>query len=108
MKMITDNIKAITTTIISISAALGVIWGMIGFVDGRYAHATYVQSVENRVTLNELKQLYRDALENLYFYRGQVRKYPEDVELQRRLADAEKEVKDIKAQIDQLTKKKGA
>ncbi len=68
-------------------------------VDNRYAHATDMQQLQQRVLSNEINQTYRDARAEYWFLKKQVAKYPNDVELKQKLKDAEDEVKRLKLQL---------
>ena len=74
------------------------------YLDTRYALATELNALERKVDKMELEDLYKDALENLYFYRSQNRKYPDDKEIQDRLKEAQDEVDHIKKQLDEIEK----
>lgn len=100
---IMDGAKVVT----SLAAFLGIVFGAINYVDSVALTAVKpiadrVTTLEERLTLNELNDLLRRALENLYFYRDQVRKYPGDQDLQDRLFEARKEVEDLKGRIKNL------
>ncbi len=66
------------------------------YIEERFAKADDLKKIEIRLEINELQTLYKTALENLYFYRDQNRKYPDDVKLKEKLTEAEEEVKDLK------------
>jgi len=66
------------------------------YIEERFAKADDLKKVEIRLEINELQTLYKTALENLYFYRDQSRKYPNDEKLGEKLVEAEEEVKDLK------------
>jgi len=83
---------------------LTAVFSFVFYIDGRYAHATTVQKLEKRVELNELRDLYKTALDNQYFYRDQLRKYPLDEDLKSKLNEAETEVKDLKQLITAVKK----
>jgi hypothetical protein len=100
-----NDVRNILVFITALSAAGGVIYGAVNFVDSRYALAEDVQKLEERLTLAELKDLLHKALENLYFYKSQIRKYPEDEELKERLKEAQAEVDSIKKRIEAIEKK---
>lgn len=61
-----------------------------------------VEKLEDRLTLNELKDLLKDALDEMYYWRKQARKYPDDIEIADKLEDAEENVKDLKERIKKL------
>lgn len=83
---------------LSSSAVGGVMW-----VDGRYAKASAVEELEERVTLAELKDQLRTATEEYFFLRQQARKYPDDQEIQDELEDAKELVDSLKKQIEENT-----
>jgi len=66
------------------------------YIEDRFALAAEVEKLEHRVNINELQSLYKISLENLYFYRDQNRKYPDDLKLREKLKEAEDEVKNLK------------
>ena len=66
------------------------------YIKDRFALAAEVEKLEHRVNINELQSLYKISLENLYFYRDQNRKYPDDLKLREKLKEAEDEVKNLK------------
>jgi hypothetical protein len=83
--------------------------GINSHFDNRYAQAAEVdkkiEKVENRLTVAELRQLTRAAQEDVFFYRDQVRKYPNDQDVKDKLKEAEDTLADLKAQIKELEKK---
>ena len=92
--------------------ALAVLLGIIGtcfggyfYIDKTYAERTQVHKLELRVTANELDDLLRRAQENMYFYREQLRKYPNDVDIIKRLKEAEEEVKELRERLKNLRKR---
>lgn len=100
------NMAALVTAVIGTAMA----WvGVSSYLDGRYALASEVkaevQQIQNRLTLAELKQLYRTAQEEVFFYRDQLRKYPKDEEIKAKLKEAEETVADLKKQIKELESK---
>ena len=97
-----NNTRNILVFITALAGAVGVVYGSITFVDSRYALAEDVQELENRITVTELKDLLHKSLENLYFYRSQLSKYPDDTEVKKRLKEAQEEVDSIKKRIDKL------
>jgi hypothetical protein len=53
----------------------------------------------SRVDTNETRLLYKEALDEYYFYRKQVRKYPEDREIKAKMLEAERRVKILEGQL---------
>lgn len=92
--------------IMALVGLVGVVFSVYFYIDGTYAEKTHLAAVEQRVTLNELYGLLRSAQENLYFYRDQKRKYPEDEEVESRLKEAEEEVTHLKDRIENLKEKR--
>lgn len=104
-----NNTRNIALTVTALIAAGSGLVGISSYFDNRYAIAAEVdkkiEKVENRLTLAELKQLHRTAQEEVFFYRDQARKYPEDEELKLKLKEAEETAIDLKKQIKELEKK---
>lgn len=61
-----------------------------------------LSNLERRLTKNELNDLLKEALEELYYWRGMSRKYPDDQEVKDKLREAEENVEDIKERIQNL------
>jgi hypothetical protein len=103
------NARNIALTVTAFIAAGSGLVGINTYFDGKYAQAAEVEKkiekVETRLTITELKQLYRTAQEEVFFYRDQVRKYPVDLDLKLKLKEAEETVTDLKKQIKELEKK---
>ncbi len=76
------------------------------YVEDRFAKADDLKTLEQRVDVNELQTLYKTSLENLHFYRDQVRKYPLDKKVKEKLAEAEEEVKELKGWLKVARKAK--
>lgn len=100
---------------------IGGIFGLVGavisgflFLDSR-SHKIATETVapvvlklsalDKRMTLNELKDLLRQAQEELLFWKKQQRKYPNDEDVKEELKKAEEHVKEIKERIKELEKK---
>jgi len=90
-----DLIKKIST----VFSFIAVVFGTFFFLDTRYASTDKVVALEERVTMQELRRLLREAEEEMYHYRGLARKYPDDQEIARKLADAERRVDDLRERI---------
>jgi len=96
-----DLIKNIS----SLMGLIAVVFGVFFFNENRYTSVTEHVKLEQRVSLNELESLLRDALENMYFYRKLLRDAPLDEELKQKVKEAEEEVANLKEQIKELKKK---
>jgi len=92
--------------ILTLFSVVAGVYGGFSVLDSRYALASDQKQLEIRVSLGELNTLLLKSLENLYFYREQARKYPEDVVLQVKLQEAEEEVSGIKNRIFEIEKAK--
>lgn len=104
MELVT-NFRNVALLVTALAGAAGTVYGVQSFFDDRYASKEEVQEVKKRLTLQELKNLLKEALEEMYFWRQQSRKYPEDEEIKKRLKESEEHVADIKKQINDLEKK---
>lgn len=102
-----NSIKSILVVLTTLFAITGSIVGGYGFIDNKFAHAEDVEKLEKRITLAELKTSLRTALEELYFLKDQFRKYPEDLEIQERLTEAQEFVKSLKEQIKKKLEEEG-
>lgn len=91
-------------TLISILTLIGISFSAFFFVDSRYALSGDVQELEQRVKINELRDLERTAMEDVYFYRQQQRKYPADKQVGDKLVEAEEELGGIRKQIEEVKK----
>jgi hypothetical protein len=78
--------------------SIGLVQGALA-LDGRYAKAEEQQKLEKRVTLNELRDLYNQALEDYYDRKKLSKKFPEDDELKEGLEKAKKVVDRIEKQM---------
>lgn len=61
-----------------------------------------ITQLDDRLTLNELRDLLKEALDDLYYWRKMHRKYPEDEEIKRKLDESEERVKKIEERIEEL------
>lgn len=98
-----DNLLKNIAIIVSL---VGTAFGAYFFVDGNYAEKMELAAVTQRVTLVELLRNLRDAEEEMYFYRKQHRKHPDDPDLKRKLEESEEEVKNLKDRVKKLKEKK--
>jgi len=96
-----DIIKLISGLIVLIGIAFTVFF----FMDNRHASSTSFNRLAVAVSTNKLENTLHKALENLYFYRDQLRKYPNDDKIKKKLEEAEDEVKNIKDRIKKLKEK---
>lgn len=92
----------LTKTFGLIFLILSSVWGGYMIVESRYAKAANLLHLESRVVLNELASARIRAMNYVYFLRDQSRKYPNDERIKQQLIEAEKEVKLIDKQIEQL------
>ena len=97
--------KSTIALIGSLLTLIGTVSGGIFFLDTRYAAASTVKSLEKRVDLSELQNLKQEALKHKYFYKDQLRKYPNDKDLKKQLDEASEEVETLKEQIKALKTK---
>lgn len=100
------NVRNIALTVTALAAASGVLYGASTYFDKKYASVEQLVKLEKRVTLAEMEDLLKEALENLYFYRDQQRKYPTDEDIKTKLKESEDEVKDLKESIKKEKEKK--
>lgn len=102
METIKEFLSSTRNMILAITTILGFIGTLAGgvfWVDDRYAKASEVEQLEERLTLAELKDQLRLALEEYHFLKSQSRKYPDDEDIKEELAEAKETVKDLKDQI---------
>ena len=99
MNKLKNNLALLATII----AIFGSLFGGYAYIDSRYALAAEVKELETRLTLKELKDLYKEGLDNLYFFRKQSRKYPGDEEVAKKLKAAQDECDLLKKQITAIT-----
>jgi hypothetical protein len=88
---------------------LAVIFTIIGsivygkdYLDNRYATKAEHQSLKFEVKLNKLHDTYRDALDHMFFYHTQAQKYPNNLEIAKKLKKAQDHVDLIKKQMEEL------
>ena len=94
-----NSIKSILVVITTALAIVGSVVSGYGFIDTKYAKAADVVQLEKRLSLSELQSSLRLVLDELYFLKKQIRKYPEDIEIKEQLDEVKIEVKDLKDQI---------
>lgn len=102
MEKIKDFLSNTRNMILGITAILG-FFGTVStgifWVDDRYAKAEQVEQLEKRLTLAELKDQLRLALEDYYFLKSQSRKYPDDLDIKKELDEAEEYAESLKEKI---------
>jgi len=105
-----DKIKEVLSDTRNLILAITTILGFIGtisagvfWVDDRYAKASTLAQLEERLTLSELNDQLRTAQEELFFLRSQARKYPDDLDVAYQLEEAKAVVKEIKDKIKKLS-----
>ena len=97
-----NKIKENMSSVVLLGTFLGVFFGGYLHLDQRFAKAEEYKEVNKKVVLIELKLLYKEALDNLYFFRKQYRKYSDDEEIKKELEKAKEQVEDLKKQILEL------
>jgi len=85
--------------VLIIFAFLSTASGGVFWVDGRYAKADEQVELEKRVSIQELNQQLRVAVDEYYFLKQQLRKYPDDADLKEKVDEAKAFVDGIKQQI---------
>jgi peptidoglycan hydrolase CwlO-like protein len=100
-----DAIKSILLVATTAIALFGSIFAGYVHIDDKFALAADVEKLEKRLTLSELRDSLRLAKDELYFLKSQIRKYPDDEDLQDQLKEVKEEIKDLKEQIKARTKK---
>jgi hypothetical protein len=101
-----DAVKSILVVATTVIALFGSVFAGYVHIDNRYALAADVKKIEKKLTLVELKDSLRLALDELYFLKSQIRKYPDDEEIKEQLDDVKERVKDLKDQVKALLKAK--
>lgn len=107
------NIEGTAKAIAAIVGVVSICFGVYFYIDNTYVakldfervatdFSGNISQVNLRVTLNELKQLLREAESDMYFYRKQLRAHPGDEGIAHRLKGAEEEVRNLKERIKKL------
>lgn len=104
-KITLGKASVVVTILVGVFTLLGFTVGGYSFLDQRYALATNFAVLEKRVGVNELKHLYHSSLDNVYFFRKQIRINPDDPEIQAKLDEAVKERDGIKERLNDLMSK---
>ena len=100
---LTRNFLATMAALIGIlTSTFGVVW----FADGRYTMASDQQALAKEVKKIKARNALDGALDDLYFYKKQTRKYPGDEDLQKKLSTSEEDVKYLKKVLKLLEKPK--
>lgn len=94
-----SNIERAVKSAIALAILISIVMSGYFYLDARHANAVDVEKkisvIDKKVTLIDLKIIYREALEDLYFYRKQARRYSKDKEIKKRLKVAEQRVKGL-------------
>ena len=101
---LTGIIVSVSTGIFSMFALT---FGGYAFLDKRYAMAIDHEALELRVTINEVGDLHREAMKEVYFFRKQSRLHPNDYEIKEKLKEAEEssvELKDLSLKLQEKQK----
>lgn len=85
--------------IITIATLIGTIISGFLFFENRYVLSSEFKKLETDVQLNKLTTLKMSAMESLYFFRKQVRQYPNDQDIADKLKQSEDEVGQINDKI---------
>ncbi len=93
-----DTIK----NILNVVAIITVVFSGFFFIESRYTLQQEFAELVSRVDLDELQDLLKEALEDLYYWRSMSRKYPDDLEIKKKLEEAEENVKDLKERIRKI------
>jgi septal ring factor EnvC (AmiA/AmiB activator) len=100
-----EAIKSMLVVATTVIALFGSVFAGYLHIDTKYALAADVEKIEKRLSLSELRDSLRLSLDELYFLKSQIRKYPNDEEIKDQLKEIKVEVKDLKDQIKARTKK---
>ncbi len=95
------GIGFVITVSTGIFSMFALTFGGYAFLDKRYALAINHKALELRVTVNEVEDLRRESLKEVYFLKKQQRLHPEDYEIQEKLKEAQEE----SLEFNQLTNK---
>ena len=92
------TIKQISAAIALVLTLSGAIWGGIEW-HGRFAQAEEVAALAARVEKNELEQAYYRTLQEYYFLQDQLRKYPGNQEIMRRLDEVQRRLNRLESKL---------
>lgn len=93
----TDLVKKIT----AMCGLIAIVFTAFFFLETRHAPMKSHLTLENRVNVQELRRLLREAESEMYYYRDLSRKYPNDQQIKDRLREVEERVRDLKKRIQQ-------
>lgn len=96
------NYAVALSALVGLFTLIGFVAGGYTFLDQRYTLAAEHRSLEVRVSVNELNYVYRKSLEDLFFYRGQLRLHPNDDNIKLKLEEASSTCEKIKGQLAQM------
>jgi hypothetical protein len=94
--------ERIAGPLVTIITLIAMCFGGFFYMEDRYAKADDVKKIEHKLTMMQLEELYRKALDNKYFWVDQNKKYPHDPEIHQKMSDAMDEVSNISDQIKRL------
>ena len=101
IKLVND-FKNVLGLITALAAVGGVFYGIQTYLDTAYASTDRVEKIEKRLSLQELKELHKEALDDLFFWRKKNRTYPDDQEIKEELDKSEKRVKELEKEIKEI------
>ena len=96
------EIPIVLTSIVSVFTAIGLVLGGYIFLDQRYALASSLVKVELKVAGHEMRHLYHEALNDVFFFRKQSRLHPEDPAISRKLRVAQEDAESIKIRLEKI------
>ena len=99
-----DAIRSILLVMTTVIALFGSVFAGYIYMDERYALAEDVNKLEERLTLSELRESLRIVLDEYFFLKKQIRKYPDDLDIKDQLKDVEERVNDLRSQIKEMTR----
>lgn len=102
-----DTVRSILLVVVTCFGLVGSIFAGYLHIDTKYAEASEVEQLEQRVSLQELFASLRIAQDEYFFLKSQLRKYPDDEELEERVEDARRVVDELKRQIKRLKETTG-
>lgn len=101
-----DAVRSILLVATTAVALFGSAFAGYTYIDDRYALAEEVKKIEKRLTLSELRESLRLVLDEYYFLKSQIRKYPDDEDIKDQLKDVKVRVDNLREQIKERTKPK--
>lgn len=96
---------SVATAVSGVFVIFGLVFGAYIFIDKKYALATDLYKLETRVEVHELRHLYHDALNDVYFFKKQSRIHPSDEKIYEKLREAEDLAEGLKRKMDKSNTK---